>query len=104
MGMKLDLFVVDIRVLSWIFTPRAKNHENSGPVNILFNRQSGRRLYQPKELLHGEVHAYSESYFTNVLANAREEDRHLQSSTGLTTLTMTFKQTIFEVSPSQRLL
>ena len=94
--MKLDL---DNRVLSWIFFCRAKNHENSGPVNIMFNSMSGRRLYQPKEMF-GEVHAYSESSFASFLVNTRGEDRHLQGSTGLTTLTMTFKQSIFEVSPS----
>lgn len=73
-----------------------KNHENAVPVAIFFDSPLVRRLSQPNNNLHGDDHSYSEPHFPGFLLDAREGNRHLQDSTGLTTLTMTFKQCIFE--------
>lgn len=74
-----------------------QNHENQGPVHIIFDSPLVRRLSHSSKNVHDKIKAYIEGGDNNF--SHEEGDRLLEeTNSALSTLTMTFKQCIFEVS------
>lgn len=88
-----------------------KNHENIGPVHILFDSPLVRRLSRRgRELSNADLPELLESYdeerdrgvWNSENRTIDAEGRQLQGSGALTTLTLSFKRCIFEVRTSSR--